>query len=356
MDLKEYLDEMKDIHQHLLEYVDNENDEDANFTELINQYENMKTPKNQDIFKEFIYLISYVANDHRSLNIIDKIMRILLHYQDQIKQTYSNVEIFKIFRRQKKIILNLFKQGIIKPEKSISNMITSLKYDSYFYPELKDFYTDEQKQEIEAKINEIEDFELKRQTGENDSYICHIIRNDMIEDFVSYINRTNLSLSSTINQSIFETNPFLLKTQPTLIQYASFFGSIQIIKYLDLNNVTIDESTWLYVIHSRNPELIHFLEDSKVKPNPKFFTESIKCHYNEITEYLKEIFYNDYPLDWFNTNFASLKYHNYSYFPKILDKDDAFCIIKYDYINIFKTFLQKELIKVNGEYISFIFF
>lgn len=49
--------------------------------------------------------------------------------------------------------------------------------------------------------------------------------------------------------SIFEANSYLIekKTQ-TLIEYAAFFGSIQIIKYLHFNNVELDPSLWIYVI------------------------------------------------------------------------------------------------------------
>ena len=87
-----------------------------------------------------------------------------------------------------------------------------------------------------------------------------------------------------------------------MIEYASFFGSIQIIRYLKYNKVPLTFSLWNYVVHSNNADLIHFLEENKVIPgyNKSLFAnsfydlfkkeslddalkESIKCHHNAIS-------------------------------------------------------------------------
>ena len=52
--------------------------------------------------------------------------------------------------------------------------------------------------EEENNINCIMDYDEKRQKGENDSYICTLIRNDLIDEFIVHVNKTNISLSSTI--------------------------------------------------------------------------------------------------------------------------------------------------------------
>ena len=84
----------------------------------------------------------------------------------------------------------------------------------------------------------------------------------------------------------------------TVIENAAFFGSIQIIRYLKYNKATLTNSLWLYTIHSKNAELIHFLEENKIEPerNQKttkepfddVFIESIKCHHNDIALYIKD--------------------------------------------------------------------
>lgn len=134
--------------------------------------------------------------------------------------------------------------------------------------------------ELEYEFNELfepcfnhniiqdESFEENRRKGENDSYICQLIRNDSIEEFVSYTNRMNYSLTkSIIPSSIFETNSFLINKTTSLIKYAAFFGSIQIFQYLLLNGVELRPKLWLYAIYGRNAEIIHLIEVNHVQPN-----------------------------------------------------------------------------------------
>ena len=95
-----------------------------------------------------------------------------------------------------------------------------------------------------------------------------MIQNDSIQDFIIFINKNSYSLSSEINQSIYETNNFILKmmkkSKITLIEYAAFYGSFQIFQYLKLNNVDLKPSLWLYAIHGKNAEIIQLLENNQV--------------------------------------------------------------------------------------------
>ena len=73
-----------------------------------------------------------------------------------------------------------------------------------------------------------------------------------------------------------------------------FYGSIQIFQYLRLSNVDLLPSLWLFIIHGKNPELIHILEENKIEPELNNYqiclVESIKCHHNEFAYY----FLNNY--------------------------------------------------------------
>ena len=116
-----------------------------------------------------------------------------------------------------------------------------------------------------------ENFDKKVLEGENDNYICSLIRDDSIKEFVSYTSRSGISLSSTlIKNSIFETNSFLLENEKiSLIEYSAFFGSIQIFQYLKMNNVELTPKLWLYSIHGNNANLFRLLEsDEEKKPTP----------------------------------------------------------------------------------------
>ena len=149
-----------------------------------------------------------------------------------------------------------------------------------------------QKIQIEITSN----FEENRKIGENDNYISKLIQNDSVEEFISYINKTNISLISYIQPSIFETHSFLLKNKPTLIEYAAFFGSIQIFQFLRFNKVNLESihfdltpSLWYYSIHGKNADIIHILEENHIEPKynsfQDCFEEAIKCHHNDIANY-----------------------------------------------------------------------
>ena len=153
--------------------------------------------------------------------------------------------------------------------------------------------------QIESEIlnefgEDIISFEEKCRIGENDSYICKLIRKDLLDDFIVYVNEKNYQLDSTIKPSIYETNDFLLQfnIEMTLIEYAAFFGSIKIFNYLRLNKISMTPSIWNYAIHGNNAEIIQILEENQIElPEEKSYKqlleESIKCHHNEIAYYIQ---------------------------------------------------------------------
>ena len=171
---------------------------------------------------------------------------------------------------------------------------------------------------------------------------------DNIDEFI-IITRKIYGLESKIPQSIFETNSFLFEKEPFLIEYAAFFGSIQIIRYLIMNNAKIPPSIWLYAIHSKNAELIHLIEEQKVLPIDKTyvecFIESIKCHHNDFADYLE--------LNLLSTSFEKhsnndvessiFEYHNYYQFNDEFKNTDIFYLMcKFGFCDILMLLNFKE--------------
>ena len=96
-----------------------------------------------------------------------------------------------------------------------------MPFCDFFYPEIKQFLDKSKIKEIETILlskneNIFDHFDDYRHQGENNSYICTLIRQDSVEDFIQHVNRKNISLKSEIIPSIFETNPFLNDKNPTL--------------------------------------------------------------------------------------------------------------------------------------------
>ena len=147
----------------------------------------------------------------------------------------------------------------------------------------------------------------------------------------------------------------------TLIEYSAFFGAIQIFQYLRLNNVELKPSLWLYAIHSRNAELIDLLESLNIDPpNEEYKTclcESIKCHHNEIADYIENNLINDDNTRKSEEVLSSiLKFHNYDYFPSFFEEsDDFYYLCSNNYYKLVNQFIEmkKEYIeKMKSERIS----
>ena len=221
-------------------------------------------------------------------------------------------------------------------------------------------------------------YELRR-IGENDDFICKLIREDSIKDFIIYLNQNNISPNSTIKSSIYETNNFLNDKENesdqkklTLIQYATFFGSIQIFQYLQSNQVESTESLFLFAVHGENSEICHYIE--KIIDNPPKSTsnskgknvksknrfnqktelfsykipldEAIKCHHIDFANYIINNHLNTF--DQNSIVSISLKYYNFHFLNGELINENLFLdLIKYGNIQLISIFLKEKSIDVN---------
>lgn len=132
------------------------------------------------------------------------------------------------------IYLFLFENKIITVDDTINKeLIGAIEKNGnclyhFFYPEIKEFNKKEEIEEIEKELlsidpNIFDHFDEKRHEGESDTYICTLIRQDSVDDFISHVTRTKIPLTSMIQPSIFETNQFLIDNkETTLIEYSSF--------------------------------------------------------------------------------------------------------------------------------------
>ena len=343
---------IKEIYDYFLIYID---DSDAvseeDYINLIQIIDKSGIQQKKEVFNHFIGTMITVSNHHhRQLGFFDKIERILIKYQDFIKQNNTNNEIYELFESNKRLLYFLIKEKILILDEEIIQLIKSkpelngTRFSDFFLNDIDIDYHDNEI--LEYYSNHLDEYEEKRRIGENDSYICSLIRQDSIEEFVSYVNRTNFSLSSTINPSIFETNIFLIKKEITLIEYAAFFGSIQIFQYLYRNGVELSISLWLYAVHSNNPNFfLHYIEEKNVPYDSQTYEtclyESIKCHHNEFANYiqtnkLKKIIHKKV----FETGF---QFSNYSFFTDIFYQNDTFFnLCQHNYITVVNLLLESR--------------
>ena len=348
MDIKEYIRQNKQLYDILLYYVEN-NDENQ-FRLLIDQIKRQNLVQNRAKLREFIHLIIKISSNHyRTPMFVIKLKELLLYLSDKIKKNFTNFEIFDLFKINKLLLLFLIENQVMKLDDIIINQIfnvESITFLYFYYPEIKKHLNSDQNEKIESKMIQYDqdvftNFEKKRQIGENDSYICDLIRNDSVEQFIVYVNRSNIPLSCKIKQSIFETNSFLLKNQPTLIEYSAFFGAIQIFQYLVLNGIELNHSIILYAIHSNNHDLIHLIQEYYTNTDQNYYEkclkEAIKCHHNDVANYFQNNFLNEEIGNKYDANVInySCHYYNYSFFPNdISHKFIFYYSCKYDYYTI----------------------
>lgn len=81
---------------------------------------------------------------------------------------------------------------------------------TFFYPEIKKLVRANECKNIKNKPlsfdpNIFDHSDEKRYEGENDFYICSLIHQGSIVEFVSYVTRANISLESEVKHSIFES-------------------------------------------------------------------------------------------------------------------------------------------------------
>lgn len=379
MSVEAYIENKRAIQAALLNYIDGENDDFQHLIQILRE-QNVREDAND--LKDFLILLNIIScNHHRFANFFSKFENLLHFLGDDIRNKFSNSEIYQIFKNNKRILLYLLQENIITLDREI--FLGLYKYQllnkncyfcEYFAPEIRTFI-DRQENINELNFDETliqkvsitvpNDFYEKRKNGENDCYLCNLIRNDLIDDFIVYVNRNNLPVNSTIAQSIYETNKFLFKNDPSLIEYSAFYGSIQIFQYLRINNANLSSKLWLYSIHGRNAELIHLLEYNHIEPPNKSFkkclNESIQCHHNNFANYIKETLlqrhneveeenddddnYNDYDIfHELNELSCIFKYHNYELFPNDLTNSTSiiYNLIAYNYSKLFDIYSNSQ--------------
>ena len=391
MQIHEYINEIKIYQNGILEFLENDDSSDENFDDLVNLLDNSNIINNKHWLKLFLFLLLKISNNHqRSVHFFAKLERIILYLKYSISQLFTNLEMFNFFLENKRMLLILVENNIVTFDRNIALFLLKNKNNAfYFYPEVRPFIesdirdeagNEEESHEIYKKFKTLK---KRRLIGENESYICNLIRNDSVEEFISYTTRTGLSLSSKIKQSPFETNALLMKKEATLIEYAAFFGSIEIFRFLRMNDVELRSSLWKYAIHSNNAEMIHLVEEYEVEKNEdKCYVESIKCHHNDIANYFYENYIQKYEdtneyqkksffqslFNLFRTNSSENKtykfieekiiYGNFTLLndDDIIDDKFLYSICKYNYFDLAEYFITNQSINVNIKYILLIFY
>lgn len=361
MELKDYITRMKMLYSALLEYIDSDDDSPESFQEFAAFLKGNDFGGNADELRTILNLISKVSKHHRGgQNQTAKLKKVIAHFLPVIKQTLSNLDLFRIFRGSRLLLLFLFDEQAVRVDEEVAYLVSQkvgMHGLNFFYPEVKRFLTKNGKYgpiiASNTTFKKDETFERKRREGENDSLICSLIREDSLEDFVRKFCEEKRSPSDEVPPSLFETHPMLIKKKATLIEYSAFFGSRRVLGYLlerksDEGGAIedCDESLWLFAVCSGSAEVIHLLEEHGIAPGDGVYaeclSESVKCHHNGIARYIAskmEAEGEDGEAGMSENFFSS---YNFEFFPQdFADYESAFeQACQYDYVTIVKILLD----------------
>lgn len=359
--IEQYIKKMKHIHKNILRYLEDEEASKEDFQKLINYLDNYKIKEDSHKMKTILYMISKISDNHYRLpTFTEKIFQILRNYKNDIKKQISKEGIFNFFKENKLILLFLFEEKIIKPDKFIASSFQTDEYKNKFYPnffinEFIPLFDEKYVQKINfenSKLFEHRDFfenksdafERKRRNGINDEQICQLIREDSVENFKTHLKRMHLPPSLVIKPNLFETNSFLIGKKVSLIEYAAFYGSYQIFKFLNENLIELIPSLWLFAIHGKNIQIIKYLESKSIQPPGGSFeiclNEAVKCHHTEIAKYIiQNLMQNN---DLKNVCDICLQFYDFTNLPDSYDDafDMFFYFCKYDYFTIFDSLVK----------------
>ena len=113
----EYFEKMKTIQNYILMYLE-DNDERQNFDDLIQYLQQSRLDIHE--LKSTLYLISKTSENHyRNPHFFEKTQKLINLFKKEIKQAFSNIEIFNIFKENKQILLYLFDEDLITFDSNI---------------------------------------------------------------------------------------------------------------------------------------------------------------------------------------------------------------------------------------------
>ena len=119
---------MKNIEKIFSLYFSDEGNIEENFQNIIDFLNSHKITDNKYDFKLLLRFILKIANNHhRTPNFFRKLERIIQIIEGEMKQQFSNLEIFKLFESNKRILLYLIQNQILAVDESIASIMKKLQ-------------------------------------------------------------------------------------------------------------------------------------------------------------------------------------------------------------------------------------
>ena len=134
MDVQNYLNKMNEIRNILLEYIDEEADDQGKFQNLIDIFKTNKIQGNKHLLASTIHLLSSIIDNHyRKIYFFNKIFNIILFFKEELAKYFTNFEIYDFFRNNKRVILFFIEEKIINLDLLIVSKIIKSQQNITYY-------------------------------------------------------------------------------------------------------------------------------------------------------------------------------------------------------------------------------
>ena len=111
-----YFMNMKDVEEKFVTFLNEQEELDEHLSTFDEHLQNQGISENKYELKLFLYLIVAICNNsYRSKSFFTKIELIIKILQEKIQNFFTNFEIFLLFQGNKRLLLLLFKLGILTP-------------------------------------------------------------------------------------------------------------------------------------------------------------------------------------------------------------------------------------------------
>ena len=251
--------------------------------------------------------------------ISDILIQLICSFSSNINDNFMPHEIYNILlcNSSNYLLLELINHHILT-----FPSICSIPHDEsnsfliYFSPEIQQ--NDQNKFNTEVKplltIDDEKHQEL-RSKGVNEFPIAELIRNDDLEGFIESLSRSS-SINSKIPYSIYEKCSYINK-EPSYFEYAAFYGSVKIFKYLVSNKISPSNNLAFFAVAGGNFEIIHICEQINCD-----FTNAINAallfHQKDIFNYLV-----NQEFDFlYNSVIFCIEGYNFEYFYQLFDRNN----------------------------------
>ncbi|OHS95398.1 hypothetical protein TRFO_10537 [Tritrichomonas foetus] len=287
--------------------------------QMILLHDKLKTIKENDVeeLKEFLneFFLADKISLRRALSTISTMInarpkyvylycQLLTHLSARTKFLFEKHEVSSLFNN-KAALLVLLENGLITKDLIKEKFTVYPNELNFFYPEIEGT-------EKPKNIKMIENDEL-RVYGLNPDQIAESIRNDDLKAFQSATARLQ-TLNTLIRASRYETFDFVSNfgKRPSLIEYAAFFGSINVFKYLLEKGVEAGSTLPEFAAAGGNVEIIHLLEEDKTLPiGQECNLTAIEFFHRDLNEYFSNLNYENSPI---LNILVSIEHYNMRYF------------------------------------------